>query len=72
MVFSFTMSWLDLTWIGGPITSYLWNSNVAWVPENTPYVLPPMNVDPNFVTVSGFSGGSYYASILAIVHSATI
>ena len=65
-------SWLDLTFIGGPITSYLWNTNVAWVPADTQYVLPPMNVDPNFITVSGFSGGSSYAMNFAIMNSATV
>ena len=72
MVFSFMFSWLDLTFIGGPITSNFWNSNVAWVPDDTPYVLPPMNVDPDFITCSGFSGGSYYCMNFAIMNSATI
>ena len=72
MVFSFMFSWIDLTFIGGPITSNFWNSYVAWVPDNTPYVLPPMNVDPNFITVSGFSGGSAYAMNFAIMNSATV
>ena len=72
MVFSFTMSWIDLTFIGGPITSYLWNTNVAWMPADSQYVLPPMNVDPNFITVTGFSGGGAYAMNFAVMHSATI
>lgn len=72
MVFSIMFSWIDLTWIGGPITSYLWNKGVAWVPDDTPYVLPPMNIDPNFITVSGFSGGGSYAMNFGIINSATI
>ena len=72
MVFSLAWSWMDLFWIGGPITSYLWNDNVAWVPDDTIYKLPPMNVDPNFITTTGFSGGSYYAMNFAIIHSKTI
>ena len=45
---------------------------VAWVPDDTQYVLPPMNVDPKYITVSGFSGGSFYGMNFAIMNSATI
>lgn len=42
-----------------------------WVAPDTSLVLPPMNVNPDTITVTGYSGGAYYASNLAIIHSAT-
>ena len=55
----------------GNLESVIYN-NLFWVAEDTPYTLPAMNVNPNTITVSGFSGGSGYANILHIVHSKTI
>jgi poly(3-hydroxybutyrate) depolymerase len=42
-----------------------------WVADDTNYVLPPMNVNPDTITVSGFSGGAYYANNLVLIESAT-
>ena len=56
--------------MGGFISSF-YNNNVAWVPDDTPYVLPPMNVNPDMIFTSGFSGGAFYANMLAIIYSET-
>ena len=55
--------------MGGIISTFY--SNLVWVSDDTPYVLPPMNVDPNMITTSGFSGGAFYCYNLAIIYSAT-
>ena len=55
----------------GGIISQLYNNNVAWVSDDTQLVLPPMSVDPNMVIVSGFSGGAFYSTNLAIIYSET-
>lgn len=71
MVFSFMFSWIDLFSIGGPMSCSFWANTVAWVEDDTKMVLPPMNVDPRFITVNGFSGGASYAHNLGIIESAT-
>ena len=53
------------------VTSIIYNQ-FHWVPEDTKFVLPAMNINPNTITASGFSGGSYYASLFHVVNSATI
>ena len=40
----------------------------TWRADN----LPSMNADPDSVTVSGFSGGSWYATILHVTNSERI
>jgi len=42
-----------------------------WVSSDTTMFLPAMNVNPDVITMTGFSGGSYYAGNLAVIHSAT-
>lgn len=47
-------------------------SSMVWVPEDTIYILPPMNANPDTITTEGFSGGSYYATLLHVTNSETI
>jgi hypothetical protein len=47
-------------------------SSIVWVPDNTIYKIPAMNVRTDTITVHGFSGGSYYAHLFHVVNSATI
>jgi len=57
---------------GAPSTFF---NQLNWPQSNmtrSTYVLPPMNIDPNYITVTGFAEGAYYASNLAIINSATI
>lgn len=46
-------------------------SSMFWVADDTQYVLPPMNIDPNFITVSGFSGGAYMTANMVTIYSST-
>ena len=38
----------------------------------TEHYFPPLNVDPNFITISGYSSGSAMANNVHVAHSATI
>jgi poly(3-hydroxybutyrate) depolymerase len=55
----------------GGIWSEIYNNNVNWVSSDTDMILPAMNVNPDVITLTGFSGGSYYAGNMQIIHSAT-
>ena len=51
--------------------SWLYNQ-IVWVADDTKYILPPLNVNPDTIIAAGFSGGSFYTNILHTSNSATI
>ena len=51
--------------------SWLYNQAV-WVSDDTKYILPALNVDPDTIIATGFSGGAYFGNILHLTNSETI
>ena len=50
--------------MGGNISSF-YNKNFAWVSTDTDLRIPAMGINPDMITVSGFSGGAHFAGNLA-------
>lgn len=40
--------------------------------DDTKYILPPLNINPDTIMAAGFSGGSFYSTILHLSNSETI
>jgi predicted esterase len=56
--------------MGGSISSF-YNSNIAWADPSTNLRIPAMNINPDMITVTGFSGGAHFAGNLVVIHSET-
>jgi len=49
----------------------VWSIILAWATYRSD-TLPSLNADPDSITFSGFSGGSYFSTIMHVSHSSRI